>query len=229
MALSATILIGKKALMSLTRRQLLQNSSAFALAGALAVSESTAATAQSSEAKSPSVRAFPKKFLWGTATAGHQVEGNNVNSDYWFLEHLPNFPMFKEPSGDACDHYHLYPKDISMLADLGFNSYRFSVEWSRIEPAEGAFSRAELEHYRRMLTACKENHLTTLVTYSHFTAPLWFSLKGGWENPASADLFARFCEKTTRHLGDLIDYAVTFNEPGNPYLLRWFALPPGVN
>ena len=219
--------------MSLSRRQFLKNSPAFALTAGLAVGESSAGVPQSAVApqstvaKSPPVRAFPKNFLWGTATAGHQVEGNNVNSDYWFLEHLPSFPIFKEPSGDACDHYHLYPTDISMLAALGFNAYRFSVEWSRIEPAEGAFSRAELEHYRRMLAACKENHLTTLVTYSHFTAPLWFSSKGGWESTASADLFARFCERTTRHLGDLVDFAATFNEPGNPYLLRWFAVPQG--
>ena len=75
---------------------------------------------------------FPKSFLWGTATAAHQVEGNNVNSDLWLLEHLPN-SLFAEPSGDAIDHYHRYPQDIALLADLGFNSYRFSVEWARVE------------------------------------------------------------------------------------------------
>ena len=79
---------------------------------------------------------FPKGFLWGTATAAHQVEGNNLNSDVWLMEHMPGTP-FKEPSGDACDHYHRYRTDIAMLAQLGFNSYRFSIEWARIEPEHG--------------------------------------------------------------------------------------------
>jgi beta-glucosidase len=89
---------------------------------------------------------FPDRFAWGTATAAHQVEGNNVNSDYWAIEHTPRTP-FIEPSGDACDQYHRYAEDIAMLARLGFNTYRFSIEWARIEPEEGHFSRAELDHY----------------------------------------------------------------------------------
>ena len=64
---------------------------------------------------------FPKNFLWGTATAAHQVEGSNVNSDFWLLEDTPGSP-FVEPSGDACDQYHRYADDIAMLAALGFNS-----------------------------------------------------------------------------------------------------------
>ena len=96
---------------------------------------------------------FPDGFLWGTATAAHQVEGNNVNSDFWVLEHLTN-TMFAEPSGDAIDHYHRYPDDVALLANLGFNSYRFSVEWARVEPEPGRFSQAALDHYRRMLETC---------------------------------------------------------------------------
>src|SRR5919202_5194922 len=109
---------------------------------------------------------FPDGFLWGAATAAHQVEGNNVNSDGWLLEHLPG-TIFTEPSGDACDHYHRYPQDIALLAELGFNTYRFSIEWARIEPAEGAFSRAVLEHYRRVLATCHEHGLTPVVTFHH--------------------------------------------------------------
>ena len=94
--------------------------------------------------------AFPHDFLWGLATAAHQVEGNNVNSDCWFLERLPG-TIFAEPSGDAVDHYHRYREDIALIAGLGFTSYRFSLEWARIEPEEGYFSVAELNHYRRVL------------------------------------------------------------------------------
>src|ERR1700733_544045 len=124
----------------ISRRELLRTAAGAVVMGGMA----KLAFANDSLNPSPATgaekaKAFPEKFLWGCATAGHQVEGNNVNSDYWAIEHLQG-SMFKEPSGDACDHYHLYAQDISMLADLGFNTYRFSLEWSRIEPEGGFFS-----------------------------------------------------------------------------------------
>lgn len=215
----------------ISRRSLLQGVSAATVAGVIGSRSFSpnASAAEPAKNAGPADKSkmFPEKFLWGCATAGHQVEGNNTNSDLWLLEHLPE-SLFKEPSGDACDHYHLYPQDISMLADLGFNTYRFSLEWARIEPEEGFFSNAELEHYRRMLATCRESNLTTLLTYSHFTMPRWFAYKGGWQNPAAPDLYARFCEKATRHLGDLVGYASTFNEPDVPQLLDWIN-PPGAS
>src|SRR5438132_149606 len=99
---------------------------------------------------------FPDGFLWGAATAAHQVEGGNTNCDSWLLEHVEG-TIYSEPSGDACDHYHRYADDIRLLASLGFNAYRFSIEWARIEPHEGEFSLARLDHYRRMLAACHEH------------------------------------------------------------------------
>ncbi len=161
---------------------------------------------------------FPEGFLWGTATAAHQVEGNNVNCDFWLLEHLPN-TIFAEPSGDACDHYHRYPEDIALLAELGFNSYRFSVEWARIEPEPGFFSKAVLDHYRRMLEACHENGLKPVVTFHHFTSPRWLISAGGWTGVDTADRFARYCAHATRHLGDLIDYVCTINEVNIPMMI----------
>ena len=89
-------------------------------------------------------RRFPDGFVWGTATAAHQVEGGNWNNDWWAWEHTPGSGC-AEPSGDACDHWHRWPQDLRMLADLGFGSYRFSLEWSRIEPEEGEFSRVALD------------------------------------------------------------------------------------
>ena len=154
---------------------------------------------------------FPDGFVWGTATAAHQVEGNNVNSDFWLLEHTPG-TLFAEPSGDACDHFHRYPDDIRMLRELGFSAYRFSIEWARIEPEEGSFSRAALDHYRRMLAACHEHGVRPCVTFHHFTSPRWFTADGGWEAVANAERFARYCERAVAHLGDLIDTAYTINE-----------------
>jgi beta-glucosidase len=101
----------------------------------------------SDEKEEPRMTTFPEGFLWGAATAGHQVEGGNVNADLWPLEWVEN-STFVDPSGDACDHYHRYPEDIERLAALGCNAYRFSLEWSRIEPEPGYFSRAALDHYR---------------------------------------------------------------------------------
>ena len=169
--------------------------------------------------------AFPEGFLWGAATAAHQVEGNNVNNDGWLLEHLPG-TIYAEPSGDACDHYHRYPQDIALLAELGFNAYRFSVEWARIEPEEGEFSWAILEHYRRMLTTCRDHGITPVVTFHHFTSPRWLLAAGGWEDAQTPIRFARYCERVTRHLGDLIGAACTLNEPNLPRLLSVLGVVP---
>lgn len=166
---------------------------------------------------------FPQDFLWGVATAGHQVEGNNVNSDTWFLEQLPG-TIFAEPSGDAVDHYHRYREDVALIAGLGFTSYRFSLEWARIEPEEGQFSVAALDHYRRVLEACREHGLTPVVTFHHFTSPLWLLQRGGWEGAQTPELFARYCDRVMAHLGDLIGVACTLNEPNLPWLLESFGI-----
>ncbi|GGH99117.1 glycoside hydrolase family 1 protein [Arthrobacter liuii] len=166
---------------------------------------------------------FPHDFLWGVATAGHQVEGNNVNSDTWFLEHLPG-TIFAEPSGDAVDHYHRYREDIALIAGLGFGSYRFSLEWARIEPEEGHFSVAELNHYKRVVEACLEHGLTPVVTFHHFASPLWLLQAGGWESDRTPELFARYCNRVMEHLGDLIGVACTLNEPNLPWLLESFGI-----
>ena len=154
---------------------------------------------------------FPDGFLWGAATAGHQVEGNNVNSHYWEWEHAPDSP-FVEPSGDAVDSYHRWPADLDLVAGAGLTAYRFSLEWSRIEPEEGHFSRAELDHYRRMLDGCRDRGLAPLVTLNHFTTPRWFHRDGSWGNPAAADRFARFTEYVLPIVADAA-YVITLNEP----------------
>jgi beta-glucosidase len=154
---------------------------------------------------------FPSRFFWGTATAAHQVEGGNVYNDNWVLEHVPGTP-YVESSGDACDHYHRYREDIALLADLGFTLYRFSLEWSRIEPEEGEFSLAQLDHYRRMLATCHEHGITPMVTFHHFTSPRWLAASGGWEAQETPEKFARFCERAVAHLCDLLPLACTLNE-----------------
>ena len=171
---------------------------------------------------------FPPGFLWGTATAAHQVEGGNWNNDWWVWEHDPN-SMCVEPSGDACDHYHRYREDIALLAELGFNMYRFSLEWSRIEPESGEFSSAALDHYSDVIEACHEAGLEPMVTLHHFTTPRWVTARGGWANAETAGLFARYTERAMARLGDLLALVCTINEPNvvatMGYLVGLF--PPG--
>ncbi len=172
--------------------------------------------------------AFPDGFLWGTATAAHQVEGDNWNNDWWAWEHAPD-TVCADPSGDAVDHYWRYPQDLDILVELGFQAYRFSIEWSRIEPEEGEWSRSQLDHYARMLDACIERGLQPVVTFHHFTTPRWAAADGGWTNPVTAERFARFCEHAVDTLGDRIAMACTINEPNIVPLMGWLmgAFPPG--
>jgi beta-glucosidase len=163
--------------------------------------------------------AFPDGFSWGVATAGHQVEGNNTNSDIWLLEHVPG-TIFTEPSGDAIDHYTRYRDDIALIASLGFTTFRFSLEWARIEREPDKFSTAALDHYRDVLECCHEHSLTPVVTFHHFASPRWLLAAGGWEDPGTPALFARYCSTAMQHLGDLIGVACTLNEPNLPYLLK---------
>jgi beta-glucosidase len=171
---------------------------------------------------------FPNGFVWGTATAAHQTEGGNWNNDWWAWEHAPGTAV-EEPSGDACDHYWRYPQDLDLLAELGFGAYRFSLEWSRIEPEEDEWSRAELDHYRRMVDACRERGLLPVVTFHHFTTPRWLAAQGGWTNPVASERFARFCERAGTHLGDGIGMACTINEPNIVPLMGHLMgmFPPG--
>ncbi len=162
---------------------------------------------------------FPENFLWGTATASHQVEGGNNANESWVLETLPE-TIYADPSGIACDHFNRYPEDIALLKSLGFNSYRFSLEWSRIEPTEGEFSSAGLEHYRKMIGTCLEHDITPFVTLHHFTTPQWAHRKGGWLDERIIDSFARYTEKVTDHMGDLFKGVATFNEPNIARLLK---------
>ena len=154
---------------------------------------------------------FPEGFLWGAATAAHQVEGGNVNNDHWEMEHAPHSP-FAEPSGDACDSFSRWPEDLDLVAGAGLTAYRFSLEWSRIEPEEGEFSRAALDHYRRVLDGCRDRGLAPVVTLVHFTQPRWLLHDGGWTGPETGDRIARFAEFALPLLADA-EYVCTINEP----------------
>ncbi|WP_327674770.1 MULTISPECIES: family 1 glycosylhydrolase [unclassified Streptomyces] len=152
---------------------------------------------------------FPPGFLWGASTAPHQIEGNNLNSDFWANEgRVPGM----ERSGDACDSYHRYAEDMRLLADAGLTAYRFGIEWARVEPLPGHVSQAELAHYRRMIDTAVELGLTPVVTLHHFTSPLWFAQEGGWLGDRAVDRFTAYVEAVCPTL-DGVEWVVTMNEP----------------
>jgi beta-glucosidase len=197
--------------MQISRRNLMAAGAAAAAASPLAAHAAT-----------PARHPAPKGFLWGTAISGHQSEGNDTNSDTWLLENTTP-TVYKDRSGDACDSYHRYAEDIALNAALGFNCYRFGVEWSRIEPTEGRFSNAELDHYAKVLETCRAHGQTPIVTLNHFSVPLWFAVRGGWEVADAPDLFARYCRTVTERLGHLMGMATTFNEANVQLLAMLFA------
>jgi beta-glucosidase len=172
---------------------------------------------------------FPDGFVWGTATAAHQIEGGNWNNDWWAWEHDPASPC-AEPSGDACDSWNRGPDDVALVADMGLGTYRLSVEWSRIEPEDGEWSSAAVAHYRRQCEALLARGIEPTVTFHHFTTPRWLAVgQPGWEDPATADRFAAFCGRLAGELCDVMRRACTINEPNIVATMGWlFGLfPPG--
>jgi len=172
---------------------------------------------------------FPRGFLWGSATASHQVEGNNTNNNWWKWEQEGHT---EGTSGLACDWWGgRWREDFDRAAEAGQNAHRFSVEWSRIQPTPDKWDEDALEKYRAMLRGLRERGMTAMVTLHHFTDPLWLEEKGGWETEAVVPLFERFVRKTVEALKEYVTLWCTINEP-NVYALSGYAngaFPPAVN
>lgn len=186
--------------------------------------------------ESKSKHSFPKRFLWGAATAAHQVEGGNHNQwSVWELEnakakaaqasyiydHYDSWPRVANEtkkadtyvSGTATDHYNLYEDDFDLLKTMNMNAYRFSIEWSRIEPQEGVWDAKEVAHYKDKLIALKKRGIEPMVTLFHFTLPVWFAEIGGFEKRSNVKYFKRYCEKIISELGTNVRLIITINEP----------------
>lgn len=193
------------------------------------MSEPSAAPTESAESTEPTARTFPDGFAWGTATAAHQIEGGNWNNDWWAFEHTSGSGV-AEPSGDACDSWNRWAEDADIVAGLGLDNYRFSLEWSRIEPEDGEWSTAALDHYARQCDGLRDRGIDPVVTFHHFTTPRWLSARGGWESAETVERFAAFCERAATHLGpDRIARACTINEPNIVAFCGWVlgVFPPG--
>jgi beta-glucosidase len=152
---------------------------------------------------------FPPGFLWGTATSAHQVEGNNTKNDWWEWEQAGKAPQ----SGKAIDHYHRFEEDFDLAKKMNTNAHRLSIEWSRIEPEEGQWDKKEVEHYKKVFAALKERGLKIMLTLFHFTSPLWFFKKGGFQNKKAPEIFARYVQFVAKEFGKEVDFWITLNEP----------------
>lgn len=174
---------------------------------------------------------------WGASTSAHQVEGGNHNQwSVWELENaselaskseekyahwLPNWNEVKDQaqrpenyvSGLACNHYNLYEKDFDILESLNMNAFRFSIEWSRVEPEEGKWDHQEIEHYRKYLKSLKKRGIEPFVTLWHWTMPVWFVEKGAFEKRGNIKYFLNFIERVVTDLGELFEYVCVLNEP----------------
>jgi beta-glucosidase len=153
---------------------------------------------------------FPPGFMWGAATAAHQIEGNNTGNDWWRSEEQRRLPY---RSGAACDSWQRWPDDVRLLASLGLNAYRLSIEWARIEPEPGRFDQAALDNYRRQLEALREAGIEPLVTLHHFTSPHWLAERGGFSGPEVVGRLAAYADRVGREFGSLVQWWVTINEP----------------
>lgn len=156
---------------------------------------------------------FPNGFLWGTATSSYQVEGGNINNDWYLWEQAETRIADGSRCGPACDHYHLYESDFDIAKGLGHNAHRLSLEWSRIEPKQGEWNEEAIDHYRKVLSALKQRGITPLVTLFHFTLPIWVSKMGGFENPLTISFFQKYASRVCQEFGQTIDYWLTINEP----------------
>ena len=173
---------------------------------------------------------FPRGFLWGTATAAHQVEGNNTNNNWWAWEQQPGHILNGDSSGLAADWWGgRWKEDLDRAAETGQNAHRFSIEWSRIQPTPDVWAESALERYRSMLRGMTERGLMPMVTLHHFSNPIWLEELGGWENDDTPAKFAAFVRKSVEALKEYVSYWVTINEP-NVYAYAGFSegnFPPG--
>lgn len=158
------------------------------------------------------MKVFPEGFMWGVSTAGHQIEGNNLFSDWYEWE-----KKGKVKNGDtseiAAGSWDNFERDISALKTLGVNSYRYSIEWARVEPKINAFDETAIDKYRQFTGELVENGIKPVLTLHHFVNPRWFAELGGWENKENIRYFKRYVDKMVKALGEYVDIWITINEP----------------
>jgi beta-glucosidase len=173
---------------------------------------------------------FPQGFLWGTATASHQVEGNNFNNNWWAWEQEPGRIINDHKSGLACDWWGgRWREDFDRAAEAGQNSHRLSIEWSRVQPAPDRWDEDAIDRYREMMRGLHERNMLPMVTLHHFTEPLWLTETGSWENELVIEYFEKYTRKVVEAFKEYTSLWVTINEPNVYTIFAYVAglFPPG--
>lgn len=170
---------------------------------------------------------FPEDFIWGTAVCSHQAEGHNVHSDWWEFEHKGKIKD-GTVSGPAADMLNRYPEDFKLMEKYGYNGFRLSVEWARIEPEEGRFDEEALQHYENVLKEMRKRNIKACLTLYHWVLPKWVADKGGWTARDIVKWFDRFTRKVALRLYPYVDMWCTLYEPTAPLLAGYVAgaFPP---
>lgn len=194
---------------------------------------------------------FPKNFLWGASTASHQVEGGNHNQwSVWELQvaqeqaktaeaqlgWLPNWQEIKKEaekpenyiSGKGVEHYKRYKEDFKIVKELNLNSFRFGIEWSRLEPEEGKWDPAEVDHYKKYIRELKAQGIEPMLNIWHWTLPVWFTDRGGFTKRENLKYWDRFIQKVAEEFAPQVRNIITLNEPNvyasHSYIMGWW--PP---
>lgn len=178
--------------------------------------------------------ALPAGFLLGTATAAHQIEGG-LDNDWTDWErgfHADGTPHVKDRtvSGAACDSWNRFDDDLALMRHLGANAYRFGIEWSRLEPAEGQWNEEAATRYFSWATKLRAAGIEPMVTLHHFTLPRWVATQGGWMSDRTIDLLSSFTERVAKKLGSVVDSWCTINEPNVLMAMSYLkgVFPPGL-
>jgi beta-glucosidase len=179
------------------------------------------------------INAFPTNFLWGFASSAYQFEGNCPNASWarWEQEQFDDqTPHVMHPCGNACNHWDRYKEDIQLLKQTGARAFRFSVEWSKIEPRNGEFNQEVLQHYEDVCKELVANGIKPVITLHHYTDPIWFMYdEGGFEKAQNIQYYVRFCTKVFERLHPYVHLWFTFNSPSG-YATKGYlngSVPPG--
>src|SRR5690554_5196138 len=161
---------------------------------------------------------FGEGFLFGAATAAYQIEGGQTEgrgSSIWDTFSATPGNVHNGDNGKyACDHYNRYGEDLDLLADGGFDAYRFSFAWPRILPeGKGQVNQRGLDFYDRLIDGMLERGLKPFGTLYHWDLPSALQDKGGWMNRDIASWFADYAVEVTKSFGDRLASTATINEP----------------
>ncbi|MDR0300439.1 MAG: glycoside hydrolase family 1 protein, partial [Streptococcaceae bacterium] len=162
---------------------------------------------------------FPNNFLWGAATSAPQSEGAHLEDgktatiwDKWFELNPEKFYSNQGPAVTS-DVYHLYKEDVQRMKEIGMNSFRTSISWSRLLPDGETLNPKAVEFYRAYFSELNKAGIEPIINLYHFDMPWWLMEKGGWENRESVNAFAFYAQTAFEQFGDLVKRWTTFNEP----------------